>query len=219
MCGIVGAVASRNISGILLEGLKRLEYRGYDSAGVAVIEDGKLNNCKRVGKVAALDEAMGDGRISGGTGIAHTRWATHGKPSEINAHPHYSGDKLAVVHNGIIENHNELRERLQGKGYRFVSETDTEVIAHLVNDLMQQGDDLLAAVKAAVPQLEGACRLATWSQRPEAAIWAATLAPREVIAPEMRLHAADRLVGCPLDALLRWRWDHDQSQLHWQHAA
>ena len=160
MCGIVGAVASRNISGILLEGLKRLEYRGYDSAGVAVIEDGKLNNCKRVGKVAALDEAMGDGRISGGTGIAHTRWATHGKPSEINAHPHYSGDKLAVVHNGIIENHNELRERLQGKGYRFVSETDTEVIAHLVNDLMQQGDDLLAAVKAAVPQLEGAYGLA-----------------------------------------------------------
>lgn len=160
MCGIVGAVADRNISGILLEGLKRLEYRGYDSAGVAVIDNGKLNNCKRVGKVAALDEAMSDGRINGGTGIAHTRWATHGKPSEINAHPHYSGDKLAVVHNGIIENHQELRERLEGRGYRFVSETDTEVIAHLINDLMQQGNDLLAAVKAAVSQLEGAYGLA-----------------------------------------------------------
>ncbi len=159
MCGIVGAVADRNISDILIEGLKRLEYRGYDSAGVALIADGTLNTCKRVGKVAALDDAIAGG-IKGHTGIAHTRWATHGKPTEKNAHPHFSGDKLAVVHNGIIENHAELRESLSAKGYVFVSETDTETIAHLINDLMLGGLDLLAAVKAAIPALDGAYGLA-----------------------------------------------------------
>lgn len=159
MCGIVGAVAERNISGILLEGLKRLEYRGYDSAGVALIDGGALKTCKRVGKVAALDEAL-TADVSGNTGIAHTRWATHGKPTEKNAHPHFSGDKLAVVHNGIIENHAELRERLSAKGYVFVSETDTETIAHLINDLMTGGLDLVAAVKAAIPELDGAYGLA-----------------------------------------------------------
>ncbi len=159
MCGIVGAVADRNISGILLEGLKRLEYRGYDSAGVALIADNGLNTCKRVGKVAALEEALASG-ISGTTGIAHTRWATHGKPTEKNAHPHFSGDKLAVVHNGIIENHAELRERLTAKGYTFVSETDTETIAHLIAEIMQDGHDLMAAVKAAIPELDGAYGLA-----------------------------------------------------------
>lgn len=159
MCGIVGAVAERNISGILLEGLKRLEYRGYDSAGVALIDQGALISCKRVGKVAALEEGL-TADIKGAIGIAHTRWATHGKPTEKNAHPHFSGDKLAVVHNGIIENHAELRERLSAKGYAFVSETDTETIAHLINDLINSGLDLVAAVKAAIPELEGAYGLA-----------------------------------------------------------
>lgn len=159
MCGIVGAVADRDISDILIEGLKRLEYRGYDSAGVALLDQGKLSIRKEVGKVAALEQAL-TSKQTGHTGIAHTRWATHGKPTELNAHPHFSGDKLAVVHNGIIENHEALREELSSQGYQFVSETDTETIAHLINHLMQQGHDLLAAVKAAIPRLEGAYGLA-----------------------------------------------------------
>ncbi len=159
MCGIVGAVADRDISDILIEGLKRLEYRGYDSAGVALLDQGKLSIRKEVGKVAALEQAL-TSKQAGHTGIAHTRWATHGKPTEANAHPHFSGDKLAVVHNGIIENHEALREELSNQGYSFVSETDTETIAHLINHLMQQGLDLLAAVKAAIPRLEGAYGLA-----------------------------------------------------------
>ncbi|WP_372799123.1 glutamine--fructose-6-phosphate transaminase (isomerizing) [Litorivivens sp.] len=159
MCGIVGAVADRNISGILLEGLKRLEYRGYDSAGVALVAGGKLTSCKQVGKVAALEAAM-TAEHRGNIGIAHTRWATHGKPTERNAHPHFSGSKLAVVHNGIIENHAELRDKLSAKGHEFVSETDTETIAHLINDLMTGGLDLLEAVKTAIPELEGAYGLA-----------------------------------------------------------
>lgn len=159
MCGIVGAVADRDISDILIEGLKRLEYRGYDSAGVALLDQGKLSIRKEVGKVAALEQAL-TSKQTGHTGIAHTRWATHGKPTELNAHPHFSGAKLAVVHNGIIENHEALREELSSQGYQFVSETDTETIAHLINHLMQQGHDLLAAVKAAIPRLEGAYGLA-----------------------------------------------------------
>ncbi len=159
MCGIVGAVANRDISDILIEGLKRLEYRGYDSAGVALLDQGKLSIRKEVGKVAALEQAL-TSKQTGHTGIAHTRWATHGKPTELNAHPHFSGAKLAVVHNGIIENHEALREELSSQGYQFVSETDTETIAHLINHLMQQGHDLLAAVKAAIPRLEGAYGLA-----------------------------------------------------------
>ncbi len=159
MCGIVGAVADRDISDILIEGLKRLEYRGYDSAGVALLNQGKLSIRKEVGKVAALEQAL-TSKQAGHTGIAHTRWATHGKPTELNAHPHFSGDKLAVVHNGIIENHEALREELSRQGYQFVSETDTETIAHLIAHLMQQGNDLLAAVKAAIPRLEGAYGLA-----------------------------------------------------------
>ena len=159
MCGIVGAVANRDISDILIEGLKRLEYRGYDSAGVALLDQGKLSIRKEVGKVAALEQAL-TSKQTGHTGIAHTRWATHGKPTELNAHPHFSGAKLAVVHNGIIENHEALREELSSQGYQFVSETDTETIAHLINHLMQQGHDLLAGVKAAIPRLEGAYGLA-----------------------------------------------------------
>ncbi|MEK9712578.1 MAG: glutamine--fructose-6-phosphate transaminase (isomerizing), partial [Thalassolituus sp.] len=159
MCGIVGAVAQRDVVEILLEGLRRLEYRGYDSAGVAVISsDTKLQRLRRMGKVKSLADAVAESPVPGGTGIAHTRWATHGEPSEANAHPHVSGD-IAVVHNGIIENHEHLRAELKEQGYVFTSQTDTEVIAHLVErELRDAGDDasLLNAVMAARSQLEGA---------------------------------------------------------------
>jgi glucosamine--fructose-6-phosphate aminotransferase (isomerizing) len=157
MCGIVGAVAQRDVADILVEGLKRLEYRGYDSAGVAIIdENNQLNRVRRLGKVQELADALAVNPLSGGTGIAHTRWATHGAPSEVNAHPHVSGNNIAVVHNGIIENHQELRTRLQGEGYEFVSETDTEVISHLVHLELKASDNLLEAVQKAVKQLDGA---------------------------------------------------------------
>lgn len=157
MCGIVGAVAQRDVADILVEGLKRLEYRGYDSAGVAIIDnDNQLKRARRLGKVQELADALQAKPLTGGTGIAHTRWATHGAPSEINAHPHVSSETIAVVHNGIIENHEELRTRLQGLGYEFVSETDTEVIAHLVHHELKAADSLLAAVQTTVKQLEGA---------------------------------------------------------------
>ena len=157
MCGIVGAVAQRDVAGILVEGLKRLEYRGYDSAGVAIVDgDNKLNRVRRLGKVQELADALNTAPVTGGTGIAHTRWATHGAPSEANAHPHVSSEHIAVVHNGIIENHEQLRTRLQGLGYNFVSETDTEVIAHLVHHELKTADNLLAAVQTSVKQLEGA---------------------------------------------------------------
>merc|ERR1711879_193914 len=146
MCGIVGAVAQRDVAEILLEGLRRLEYRGYDSAGIAVVDqDCNLERVRRLGKVQALADAVADNHVSGGTGIAHTRWATHGEPSESNAHPHVSGD-IAVVHNGIIENHEPLRRTLKEAGYEFTSQTDTEVIAHLVNQELGSADSLLAAV-------------------------------------------------------------------------
>lgn len=160
MCGIVGAVAQREVSAILLEGLRRLEYRGYDSAGMSVISpQSGLASRKAVGKVSALASALEASPLPGTTGIAHTRWATHGQPSERNAHPHLSGD-IALVHNGIIENHAALRERLEGLGYRFASETDTETIVHLVHHYYQQQRDLLGAVKHAVTDLEGAYGLA-----------------------------------------------------------
>lgn len=157
MCGIVGAVAQRDVADILVEGLKRLEYRGYDSAGVAIVDNNnKLVRARRLGKVQELADALQANPICGGTGIAHTRWATHGAPSEINAHPHISSETIAVVHNGIIENHDELRTRLQGLGYLFTSETDTEVIAHLVHHELKSADSLLSAVQTTVKQLEGA---------------------------------------------------------------
>lgn len=157
MCGIVGAVAQRDVSEILLEGLKRLEYRGYDSAGVAIInENNELLTAKRLGKVQELALALQEKPLAGGTGIAHTRWATHGAPSEVNAHPHLSNNTIAVVHNGIIENHQELRTRLQGLGYEFLSQTDTEVITHLVHHELKTSDTLLAAVQKTVKQLDGA---------------------------------------------------------------
>ncbi|EXI62696.1 glucosamine--fructose-6-phosphate aminotransferase [Mannheimia granulomatis] len=157
MCGIVGAVAQRDIAEILVDGLHRLEYRGYDSAGVAVLnsDDKQMQIVRRVGKVKALDEALEAKPLLGGTGIAHTRWATHGEPSETNAHPHRSG-KIAVVHNGIIENYEELKVVLQERGYVFQSQTDTEVIAHLVEWELRSASSLLEAVQKTVVQLRGA---------------------------------------------------------------
>jgi glucosamine--fructose-6-phosphate aminotransferase (isomerizing) len=157
MCGIVGAVAQRDVADILVEGLKRLEYRGYDSAGVAIISnENELLTAKRLGKVQELAQALTQKPLTGGSGIAHTRWATHGAPSEVNAHPHISSGNIAVVHNGIIENHQELRVRLQGLGYEFVSQTDTEVITHLVHHELKTAETLLSAVQKTVKQLEGA---------------------------------------------------------------
>ena len=163
MCGIVGAVSERDLQGILMEGLRRLEYRGYDSAGMAVIDGAKsVKRAREVGKVAALDEAVAVNPLSGNTGIAHTRWATHGEPSKINAHPHMSGDRLAIVHNGIIENYQELREELKTDGFQFTSQTDTEVIAHLIEQQYRKADitNLTEAVKAAIKHLRGAFALA-----------------------------------------------------------
>lgn len=165
MCGIVGAVAQRDVAEILINGLHRLEYRGYDSAGVAVVnENYELQRVRCLGKVKALDEAVSEKPLIGGTGIAHTRWATHGEPSETNAHPHVSGT-FAVVHNGIIENHEELRELLKSRGYVFLSQTDTEVIAHLVEWEMRSTDSLLEAVKKAVKQLTGAYGMVVMDSR------------------------------------------------------
>ncbi|WP_367680448.1 glutamine--fructose-6-phosphate transaminase (isomerizing) [Candidatus Fukatsuia anoeciicola] len=155
MCGIIGAVALRNITKILIEGLRRLEYRGYDSAGLSVVDNkGQINSLRRVGKVQVLSDADMIQKLDGSTGIAHTRWATHGEPSEANTHPHVS-QHIYVVHNGIIENHESLRELLIDRGYHFTSETDTEVIAHLVNWQQQQGGSLLKVVKTAITQLRG----------------------------------------------------------------
>lgn len=162
MCGIVGAVAVRPIDGILLEGLRRLEYRGYDSAGVALLNtEGAIDTIRRVGKVASLSEAVAEQACTATTGIAHTRWATHGKPTEANAHPHTSpSPSIALVHNGIIENHEELRARLTADGYVFNSDTDTEVIVHLVASYKTDGTPLLEAVKKAIAELEGAYAIA-----------------------------------------------------------
>ncbi|MCE8035257.1 glutamine--fructose-6-phosphate transaminase (isomerizing) [Billgrantia tianxiuensis] len=161
MCGIVGAVAQRNVEGILLEGLRRLEYRGYDSAGMAVLNAaGELQRRRALGKVAALEAMLEEAALPGRCGIAHTRWATHGKPSEENAHPHQSGNRLALVHNGIIENHEPLRRELEADGYAFSSQTDTEVVAHLLEREYRHGDGLLAAVQRGLAQLEGAYALA-----------------------------------------------------------
>ena len=160
MCGIVGAVSTRNIVPILVEGLKRLEYRGYDSCGVAVHQDGMLRRTRSTSRVAELDAQVAADAVQGGTGIAHTRWATHGAPAVHNAHPHFSGDRIALVHNGIIENHDELRAELRAKGYVFESQTDTEVIAHLVHQLYD--GDLFDAVQRATLRLKGAYAIAVF---------------------------------------------------------
>ncbi|NNF18128.1 MAG: isomerizing glutamine--fructose-6-phosphate transaminase, partial [Gammaproteobacteria bacterium] len=160
MCGIVGAIAERNIVPILVEGLRRLEYRGYDSAGIAVLtQDQQIGLCRAVGKVSELDEKLAASPLRGRMGVAHTRWATHGGVTEANAHPHLSGNRVAVIHNGIIENFQPIKEEMQAKGYEFVSETDTEVAAHLVHDYLKQGLDLVEAVRKAVKRFEGAYAL------------------------------------------------------------
>ncbi|OAI10884.1 glutamine--fructose-6-phosphate transaminase (isomerizing) [Methylomonas methanica] len=159
MCGIVAGVAQRNVVPILLEGLKRLEYRGYDSAGLAVVSQGEIFRKRELGKVKGLEALIAADPIEGHIGIAHTRWATHGKPSTRNAHPHVSRDKVAVVHNGIIENHDHLRTALQQNGFEFTSETDTEVIVHKIAEDLQSADSLLSAVKATVATLQGAYAL------------------------------------------------------------
>jgi glucosamine--fructose-6-phosphate aminotransferase (isomerizing) len=159
MCGIVGAIAQRNISGILLEGLKRLEYRGYDSSGVAILSDKGLHRTRRVGKVASLDAALSSEPLQGGLGIAHTRWATHGIPNKTNAHPHWSHSCLAVVHNGIIDNFERIKADLVATGYGFESDTDTEAIAHLIHRNRQQGMTLTEAVRDAAGRCEGAYAL------------------------------------------------------------
>ncbi|WP_095181170.1 glutamine--fructose-6-phosphate transaminase (isomerizing) [Pseudomonas sp. Irchel 3F6] len=178
MCGIVGAVAERNITAILLEGLKRLEYRGYDSAGVAVYtNDETLERMRRPGKVSELETALAEQPLAGRLGIAHTRWATHGAPCERNAHPHFSGD-IAVVHNGIIENHEALREQLKALGYAFSSDTDTEVIAHLLTHKLKEQPDLTAALKATVKELHGAYGLAVINaQQPDRLVAARSGSP------------------------------------------
>jgi glucosamine--fructose-6-phosphate aminotransferase (isomerizing) len=180
MCGIVGVVAGRNIPPILLQGLQRLEYRGYDSSGVAVIDTaGDLNVCRRAGKVQNLLQAMEEQPILGHTGIAHTRWATHGIVNEANSHPHSSGQRVSLVHNGIIENHNVLREELKTSGYVFSSGTDSEVVVHLIDSFLEQGHNLLESVRAAVKRLEGAFAIAVISP----------LFPKQIIAARL---------GCPL---------------------
>jgi glutamine---fructose-6-phosphate transaminase (isomerizing) len=165
MCGIVGVVARQNVVPVLLDGLRRLEYRGYDSAGIVVQgAEADLRRLRRVGKVAELAKAVENTPIDGLTGIAHTRWATHGVPSEQNAHPHICNGRVALVHNGIIENHDSLREQQKQAGYRFTSQTDTEVIVHQVHRYLEQGQDLLAAVQSAIKDLEGAYALGVISR-------------------------------------------------------
>ena len=178
MCGIVGAVARREVGDILLEGLRRLEYRGYDSAGIALVQDsGQLTRLRRLGKVAKLISACHELSPTGTTGIAHTRWATHGEPSEANAHPHVS-DNIAVVHNGIIENHHELRSELQARGYAFESETDTEVIAHLIHDTCKTSDSLRETVNQVLDRVQGAYAIAVLDgQQPDRIIAARVGSP------------------------------------------
>jgi glucosamine--fructose-6-phosphate aminotransferase (isomerizing) len=165
MCGIVGVVSQRNVTPVLIDGLRRLEYRGYDSAGVALqTGDGQLERVRTVGKVAELVRELEQSPVSGSTGIAHTRWATHGAPSAQNAHPHVCDERVALVHNGIIENHDALRAEQQQAGYRFTSQTDTEVIVHQIHHYLDLGQDLLAAVQSTVADLEGAFALGVISR-------------------------------------------------------
>jgi glutamine---fructose-6-phosphate transaminase (isomerizing) len=179
MCGIVGAATRREVSAILVEGLKRLEYRGYDSAGIAIIDrDHEIGYHKRLGKVAVLANTVEQEPLLGTTGIAHTRWATHGKPSEQNAHPHVSSQSIALVHNGIIENHQELRSQLIDQGYTFSSQTDTETIVHLIHQQVNLGNDLASSVKNIVSQLEGAFGLAVINKNePEKVVCARSGSP------------------------------------------
>ncbi|EHD23764.1 MULTISPECIES: glutamine--fructose-6-phosphate transaminase (isomerizing) [Brenneria] len=200
MCGIVGAVAQRDIAEILLEGLRRLEYRGYDSAGLAVVDnEGQVARLRRLGKVQILAQAAEEHALRGGTGIAHTRWATHGEPSEENAHPHVS-ENIIIVHNGIIENHEPLRELMIERGYRFVSETDTEVVAHLVHFEQKQGGSLVEVVKRVIPQLRGAYGMVVLDSRDPSVLVAARSGSPLVIGRGMgeNFIASDQLALLPV---------------------
>ena len=199
MCGIVGAVAQRPVTEILLEGLRRLEYRGYDSAGVALIDnDGSIQRVRSLGKVAALTEKLEHHPQAGHVGISHTRWATHGEPAERNAHPHMSKNRVSVVHNGIIENHEELRASLTSKGYEFESETDTEVIVHLIESHLTAGVSLLDAVKVSLKQLDGAYALGVISsEEPEVLICARQGSPLLI-----GVGVGEHFIGSDVQALL-----------------
>jgi glucosamine--fructose-6-phosphate aminotransferase (isomerizing) len=201
MCGIVGAVAQRNVVPILVEGLKRLEYRGYDSAGVAVLDrQHALMRARMPGKVAVLEQALAQLNLAGTTGVAHTRWATHGAPNEDNAHPHVSNDVIAVVHNGIIENHENLRAKLSAAGYIFKSQTDTEVVAHLVHYHLRADGDLLSATRAALRELDGTYALGIVSAKePERLIGARRGSPLLVgVGVEEFFIASDALALAPV---------------------
>ncbi|MFQ5936370.1 MAG: glutamine--fructose-6-phosphate transaminase (isomerizing) [Acidiferrobacterales bacterium] len=216
MCGIVGAIGQRSVVPILLEGLRRLEYRGYDSAGIAVLgNDEGVERLRKVGKVAVLEEAAKTQRLAGVTGIAHTRWATHGVPSEDNAHPHMSHDALAVVHNGIIENHELLRGRLEHEGYEFASQTDTEVIAHLVHYHLQKRSDLLEATRAAVQELAGAYAVAVLSRDDPERLVAARKGSPLVIGVGIEEHflASDVLALAPVTREVIYLNDGDMADL------
>ena len=164
MCGIVGAVSERNVTPILMEGLRRLEYRGYDSAGIAIFEDNNIQRLRRAGKVQELQNTLDKNPLIGTLGISHTRWATHGVPTENNAHPHLSEQDIALVHNGIIENHEALKKELLDQGYKFESDTDTEVVVHRIHFHLASSNDLFAAVNLTVRELEGAYALAVISK-------------------------------------------------------
>jgi len=199
MCGIVGAIAQRPVTEILLEGLRRLEYRGYDSAGVALIDDeGAIQRVRSLGKVAALSEKLKQQPQVGHIGIAHTRWATHGEPAERNAHPHMSQNRVAVVHNGIIENYEVLRASLIEQEYEFESETDTEVIVHLIESNLKDGVSLLNAVKTSLKQLQGAYALGVISsQEPDVLICARQGSPLLI-----GVGVGEHFIGSDVQALL-----------------
>ena len=175
MCGIVGAIANRDVVPLLVDGLKRLEYRGYDSAGIAVIDGESVRRVRRTGRVAEMESAALAEGFDATLGIGHTRWATHGGVTEHNAHPHISHGELALVHNGIIENHEAQRERLRALGYEFTSQTDTEVVAHLIHHSRAQGLDLLGALQKAVKELDGAYALAVIDRRDPSTMVAARM--------------------------------------------
>ena len=158
MCGIIGVVGKNKAESLLLEGLKRLEYRGYDSAGIATLVDEKIDKRRASGKISNLSKLLKKNPLSGSIGIAHTRWATHGAPNENNAHPH-ANDKVAIVHNGIIENYIDIREELISKGHKFYTETDSEVIVHLISNYIQNGMDNISAVRESIKRLDGAFAL------------------------------------------------------------
>ncbi|MBO9661967.1 glutamine--fructose-6-phosphate transaminase (isomerizing) [Dokdonella sp.] len=199
MCGIVAATADRDVVSVLIAGLKALEYRGYDSAGISVIEQGRLARVRAKGKVRELEALYESAPVAGSTGIAHTRWATHGVPNTVNAHPHVSSERVAIVHNGIIENHAELREELKARGYRFESETDTEVIAHLIEQALTGGADLRSAVVATTKRLHGAYAIAVINRdQPERVVGARRGSPLVVGIGE-----GENFLGSDVQALIK----------------